>query len=66
MYEPFAGSFTTGIAGEMEGRHIYAMELAPEYVDVGVIRWQNFTGLEATLESTGETFNAIAQSRKAA
>jgi len=40
--------------------------LAENYCDVAVVRWQNFTGSEATLESTGETFNAIAQSRKAA
>jgi len=66
VYEPFSGSGTTIIAGEMESRSIYAMELAENYCDVAVERWQNFTGSEATLESTGETFNAIAQSRKAA
>jgi DNA modification methylase len=66
VYEPFSGSGTTIIAGEMESRAIYAMELAENYCDVAVTRWQNFTGLEAVLESTGETFNAIAEKREAA
>jgi len=34
------------------------MELAPEYVDMAVIRWQNFTGQTATLEATGQPFSA--------
>jgi hypothetical protein len=32
-------------------------------VDVSVIRWQNFTGNEVTLESTGETFSVTAVKR---
>lgn len=56
VYEPFSGSGTTIIAGEMTGRHIYAVELNPSYVDVAVDRWQKFTGLDARLEETGETF----------
>lgn len=60
VYEPFSGSGTTIIAGEMTGRSIYAMELSPEYVDMAVIRWQNFTGKEAAHAETGETFNSRA------
>ena len=56
VYEPFSGSGTTIIAGEMTGRSIHAIELNPAYVDVAVKRWQDFTGKEAKLESTGETF----------
>lgn len=56
VYEPFSGSGTTIIAGEMTGRHVYAVELNPAYVDVAVKRWQDFTGKEAILEATGETF----------
>ena len=52
VYEPFAGSGTTIIAGEMTGRCIYAMELAPKYCDVAVERWQNFTGEQAELEGS--------------
>lgn len=56
VYEPFSGSGTTIIAGEMTGRCVHAIELSPAYVDVAVKRWQAFVGAEATLESTGETF----------
>jgi hypothetical protein len=56
IYEPFSGSGTTIIAGEMTGRAIYAMELSPQYVDVAVKRWQAFTGKRATLESSGVEF----------
>ena len=47
IYEPFSGSGTTIIAGEMTGRHVYAIELNPAYVDVAVKRWQDFTGKTA-------------------
>jgi DNA modification methylase len=63
VYEPFSGSGTTIIAGEMTGRHIYAVELNPAYVDVAVKRWQDFTGQSATLESTGQTFAELAAER---
>ena len=55
----FSGSGSTIIAGEMSGRAIYAMELSPAYVDVAVKRWQDFTGLQATLEGSGEKFPSI-------
>lgn len=60
VYEPFSGSGTTIIAGEMTGRAIYAMELSPAYVDVAIKRWMDFTGETAALESTGEPFKAAA------
>jgi len=56
VYEPFSGSGTTIIAGEMTGRCVYAIELNPAYVDMAVIRWQDFTGQTATLEATGQPF----------
>lgn len=59
VYEPFSGSGTTIIAGEMTGRSIHAIELNPAYVDVAVTRWQEFTGQNATLEATGEEFDAL-------
>lgn len=58
VYEPFSGSGTTIIAAEQTGRRCYAMELSPQYVDVAVRRWQQFTGKTATLESTGAPFPA--------
>ena len=57
VYEPFSGSGTTIIAAEMTGRHCYAIELSPAYVDVAIKRWQDFTGQEAIHADTGELFN---------
>ena len=65
VYEPFCGSGTTIIAGEMTGRAVHAIELSPAYVDVGVLRWQAFTGKEATLEATGQTFAEVKAARGA-
>jgi DNA modification methylase len=64
VYEPFSGSFTTGIAAEMTGRSCLAMELNPAYVDLGVLRWQGFAGGVATLEETGETFAELMARRR--
>lgn len=66
IYEPFSGSGTTIIAGEMTGRHVYAIELNPAYVDVAVQRWQEFTGQAATLEGDGRTFAEIKGQRHGA
>lgn len=65
VYEPFSGSGTTIIAGEMTGRAIHAIELNPAYVDVAVKRWQEFTGQEAVHED-GRKFNDCAVRRPAA
>ena len=43
VYEPFSGSGSQIIAAERLGRRCFAMELAPEFVDVAVKRWENFT-----------------------
>jgi len=64
VYEPFSGSGTTIIAAEMTGRSCHAIELSPAYVDVAIIRWQEFTGKDATLEATGQTFNDISKDRQ--
>ncbi len=66
VYEPFSGSGTTIIAGEMTGRSIHAIELNPAYIDVAVIRWQNFTGKQATLESNGRSFEEVKGDRHGA
>ena len=63
VYEPFSGSGTTIIAAEMTGRACHAIELSPAYVDVAVLRWQAFTGKEATLDGDGRTFNEISTER---
>lgn len=61
----FNGSGTTLIATEQSGRRGRATELDPQYVDVGVIRWQDFTGREATLAATGQTFAQVQAERAA-
>ena len=53
----FGGSGSTLIACEKTGRHARLMELDPKYCDVIVKRWQEFTGKEAVLESSGDKFN---------
>ncbi len=63
VYEPFSGSGTTIIAGEMHGRRVLAVELNPAYVDVAVRRWQDFTGKTATLEGDGRPFAEIEAAR---
>ena len=65
VYEPFSGSGTTIIACEITGRCCHAIELHPPYVDVAIKRWQAFTGLQATLEGDGRTFDEIAAEREA-
>lgn len=64
VYEPFSGSGTTIIAGEMTGRHVYAIELNPAYVDVAVKRWQDFTGQDAILEGDGSTYKELSDGRE--
>jgi DNA modification methylase len=59
VYEPFSGSGTTIIAGEMTGRCVHAIELNPAYVDVAVKRWQDFTGKQAIHEASGKTFDEM-------
>lgn len=52
----FGGSGSTLVACEKLNRMCRIMELDPKYCDVIIKRWQDFTGKEATLEATGETF----------
>ena len=60
VYEPFMGSGTTLIAAETTGRVCLGIELNPAYVDVAVSRWQQFTGRQAVLDGTGQTFAELA------
>ena len=47
----FAGSGTTIMAAEQNGRHAYCMEFDPKYADVIIDRWEKFTGEKAVLLS---------------
>jgi DNA modification methylase len=63
-YEPFAGSGTSIIAGQRIQRKLCAIELAPAYVDVAILRWrQLFPGETVSLEDDGRSFEAIAAER---
>lgn len=59
----FGGSGSTLIACEKTARDCFMMELDPKYCDVIIKRWQDFTGQEATLESTGQTFEELEAAR---
>lgn len=61
VLDPFGGSGTTLIACEKSGRRARLIELDPRYVDVIVKRWQDFSGKQATRQSDGVAFNALAQ-----
>jgi site-specific DNA-methyltransferase (adenine-specific) len=50
----FAGSGTTIIAAEQNGRRAYCMELDPKYVDVIIDRWEKFAGRRAVCLSKKE------------
>ena len=66
VYEPFMGSGTTLIAAETTGRICYGVELNPVYVDVAIERWQAFTGEEAVLTDSRESFSSLKSKRLAA
>lgn len=59
IYDGFGGSGSTLIASEKTNRNCLMMELDPKYCDVIVNRWQEYTGKDAILESSGESFNSL-------
>ena len=64
VFEPFAGSGTTLIAGQRVGRRVRAIELAPAYVDLAIARWRMlFPEIPVTLEGDGRDYDAIAAAR---
>jgi DNA modification methylase len=62
----FGGSGSTLIACEKTARDCRMMELDPKYCDVIIKRWQDFTGQQATLEATGQTYDELKADREAA
>jgi len=62
----FGGSGSTLMGADQIGRHAFLMELDPAYTDVIVMRWQEATGQQATLDGDGRTFDAVAADRGAA
>lgn len=66
VLDPFCGSGTVLIAAERTGRRARALEVDPHYVDVAVQRWQSYAGKNATLITTGKTFEETAEERRLA
>ena len=60
ILDPFAGSGSTLLAAEKTGRHAYAMELDPYYVDTIIRRFQKVTGKIAVIADSGLPFDALA------
>ena len=64
VLDPFGGSGSTMIACEKTGRQARLIEVDPRYVDTAVIRWQEFTGLEAVLNRDGRSLREVALQRQ--
>ncbi len=62
VLDGFLGSGSTLLAAERVGRICYGIEIDPLYVDVAIRRWQRYTGQQATLQSTGKTYDQVASS----
>jgi DNA modification methylase len=63
VLDAFAGSGTTIMAAHKCRRRARAIELDPLYVDVAIRRWQSYTGQNATMAVTGETFSEVGERR---
>jgi DNA modification methylase len=65
VYEPFGGSGTTLLACQRTGHQGRAVEIAPEYVDVAIQRFQqNFPDVDITLHGTGQTLAELIAERQ--
>jgi hypothetical protein len=65
VLDSFSGSGSTIIAAAKTGRRGCAIELAPQYVDVGVRRWEKWSGGAARHAATGLTFDEVKEARRA-
>ena len=64
VFEPFNGSGTTLLAAQRTGRIGRSVEIAPQYVDVAIKRFQqNHPGVPVTLVATGQPFDDVAKAR---
>lgn len=64
VFEPFGGSGTTILAAQKTNRVARAIELAPQYSDVAVKRFQqNHPDIPVTLLATGQTFAEVEAER---
>jgi DNA modification methylase len=63
VLDPFMGVGSTMIAAERVGRRARGIELDPAYVDTAVRRWQRWSGEQAQLEVTGQSFAEVEAER---
>ena len=56
VIDPFSGSGTTLISADRMGMIARVAELDPKFVDVAVVRWQQYTGRRAVHAVTGELY----------
>jgi DNA modification methylase len=63
VLDPFGGAGSTPIACQNLDRHARIIEIDPQYVDVTVRRWQQYTGEKAYLEADGTSFDDTASQR---
>jgi DNA modification methylase len=66
VLDAFLGSGTTLIAAERIGRHCYALELDPAYVDPAIRRWQALIGGTAQHAASGRSFDDLTREMEAA
>lgn len=65
VFDPFGGSGTSLVACEVIGRFVRAIELAPEYCDIAVLRFhQQFPAVAVILDSNGRSFEQISAERQ--
>ena len=65
VYDPFLGSGSSLIAADQTGRVCYGLDIDPKYSDVAILRWQQHSGHQATLDGDGRSFEEVAQERVA-
>jgi len=64
VFEPFAGSGTTILAGQRTGRRVRAIELAPQYVDLALARFRMLhPDIPVLLAGDGREYDTVAAER---
>ena len=63
VFDPFVGEGTAMLAAEQLGRRCLALDIEPAYIDVSVLRWQEYTGESAILDGDGRTFAQVGEER---
>lgn len=66
VLDPFGGSGSTLIAAERTHRRARLIEISPIYVDTIVRRWERFSGEQAMLADTDQSFAVVAEQRRQA